>query len=62
MSTITRQQFEVLAEQTGLPLSSAQKDTLFAVYPTLVAIIARASAPMPREAEPSLIFRPEVGS
>ncbi len=62
MSPITRQQFEILAEQTGLPLSAEQKDTLFAVYPTLLEIIARASAPMPREAEPSLIFTPEIGS
>jgi hypothetical protein len=26
------------------------------VYPTLQAIIARVTAPMPREAEPALIF------
>ena len=59
---MTRDEFEILAARTGLPPSDAQKDTLFAVYPTLEAIIALASSPMPREAEPSLIFRPEAGA
>jgi len=54
---MTKQEFDTLAKATGLPLSEAQTATLFAVYPTLQAIIARASAPMPREAEPALIFR-----
>ena len=52
--------FEVLAAQTGLPLSDAQKATLRAVYPTLQALVARVTAPLPREAEPGLIFVPEV--
>lgn len=60
MSTISRQEFEILAAQTGLPLSEEQKATLFAVYPTLLALIARATAPMPREAEPSLTFTAEI--
>jgi hypothetical protein len=62
MPTPTHAEFETLAAQTGLPLSRAQKDTLFSVYPTLLEIIACAAAPMPREAEPSLIFTPEIGS
>ena len=58
--TISVEAFDALAAQTGLPLSDAQKATLLAVYPTLQAMIARVSAPLPREAEPGLIFVPEV--
>ena len=57
--TITRQEFDILAAQTGLPLSEAQKDTLFSVYPVIQAISARVTAPLPREAEPSLTFKTE---
>jgi len=57
---ISVEAFDTLAAQTGLPLSDAQKATLLAVYPTLQAMIARVSAPLPREAEPGLIFVPEV--
>ncbi len=60
MPPVTREEFDILAAQTGLPLSQAQKDTLFDVYPTLQKILTTAAAPMPREAEPSLIFYPEV--
>lgn len=59
-STITPEAFDALIARTGLPLSAAQKATLLEVYPTLQALIARATAPMPREAEPGLIFVPEV--
>jgi hypothetical protein len=58
--TITRQEFNILAAQTGLPLSDAQKDTLFAVYPVIQMISARVTAPLPREAEPSLVFKTEA--
>jgi hypothetical protein len=58
--TITPEAFDALIAQTGLPLSNEQKATLLAVYPTLQAMIARAAAPLPREAEPALIFVPEV--
>lgn len=60
MPPISRTEFDVLAAQTGLPLSEAQKATLFGIYPTLQKILAIAAAPLPREAEPSLIFYPEV--
>ncbi len=60
MPDISREEFNTLAAQTGLPLSDEQKATLFAVYPTLQALIARATAPMPREAEPSLTFTAEI--
>jgi hypothetical protein len=56
----SKQEFDVLVAQTGLPLSEAQKATLLEVYPTLQALIACVTKPMPREAEPSLIFNPEV--
>jgi hypothetical protein len=59
---MTREEFDTLAAATGLPLSAAQKDTLFAVFPTWQALIARAAAPLPREAEPSLTFKPECGA
>jgi len=59
-SPLSPEAFDVLIAQTGLPLSEAQKATLLAVYPTLQAMIARVTAPMPREAEPGLIFVPEV--
>jgi hypothetical protein len=57
---ISPEAFDALIAQTGLPLSAAQKAALLEVYPTLQAIIARVTAPMPREAEPGHIFLPEV--
>ncbi len=60
MTQLTKEEFDTLAAQTGLPLSDAQKATIFAVFPTLQALIARAAAPMPREAEPSLTFTAEI--
>lgn len=56
---MTRAEFDILVTTTGLTLSEAQKDTLFSVYPIVQAMGERVAAPMPREAEPSLIFRPE---
>jgi hypothetical protein len=60
MPIVSKEAFDIIAEQTGLPLSETQKATLFAVYPTLQAIVARAAAPLPREAEPSLTFTAEI--
>ena len=60
MPPLTKDEFNTLAVQTGLPLSDAQKATLLAVYPTLQSLIARAAAPLPREAEPSLTFTTEI--
>ena len=57
---IGKEAFDALAAQTGLPLSEAQKETLRAVYPTLKTMLDRVSAPLPREAEPGLIFVPEM--
>jgi hypothetical protein len=52
--------FSSLVDQTGLTLTDKQKSVLFEVYPLFQAMIVRATPPMPREAEPSLIFMPEV--
>ena len=57
---MTKEEFDNLAASTGLPLSDAQKATLFGAYPTLKALMDRVSEPMPREAEPSLIFVAET--
>jgi hypothetical protein len=53
-------EFSVLVDQTGLTLSDEQKSVLFAAYPMFRAMVARATPPMPREAEPSVMFRPDV--
>jgi hypothetical protein len=52
--------FGVLVDQSGLSLTDQQKAALFEVYPLFQAMIARATPPLPREAEPSVIFQPEV--
>jgi hypothetical protein len=55
-----RSTFSALLDQTGLPLTDEQKSVLFAAYPLFVAMVARATPPMPREIEPSAMFVPEV--
>jgi hypothetical protein len=57
---ISQAEFEVLIAQTGLPLSAAQRAALYEPYALVEAMVALVSKPMPREAEPSLIFTPEV--
>jgi hypothetical protein len=52
--------FSMLVDQTGLTLTEDQKSVLFAAYPLFQAMIVRATPPMPREAEPSVMFSPEV--
>jgi hypothetical protein len=52
--------FGTLVDQTGLTLTDEQKSTLFEVYPLFQAMVVRATPPVPREAEPSLVFTPEV--
>src|ERR1700712_2213753 len=52
--------FGKLVDQSGLSLTNEQKSVLFEVYPLSQAMIARATPPMPREAEPAVIFMPEV--
>jgi hypothetical protein len=55
-----RDAFSMLVDQTGLTLTDDQKSVLFAAYPLFQAMIVRATPPMPREAEPSVMFSPEV--
>jgi hypothetical protein len=52
--------FGKLVDQSGLTLTNEQKSVLFEVYPLFQAMIARATPKLPREAEPSVIFVPEV--
>ena len=52
--------FSKLVDQTGLKLTDQQKSVLFDAYPLFQALVARATPPMPREAEPSIMFTPEV--
>lgn len=58
--SISQAEFEVLAKQTGLPLSAEQKATLYDAYWMLEAMIARVNAPMLLEIEPAHMFTPEV--
>ena len=53
-------EFSALSDQSGLRLTDDQKSVLFAAYPMFQAMVARATPPMPREAEPSVMFVPEV--
>jgi hypothetical protein len=46
--------------QAGLPLNPAQKQEIHQAYGLLEAMLARVNTPLPREAEPALIFVPEV--
>jgi hypothetical protein len=55
-----RHEFDTLLDQAGLALTELQKTALFEAYPMFQALVARATPPMPREAEPSVIFDPEV--
>ena len=57
---ISRAAFDALYDKSGLTLTDAQKAMLYQVYPLLRGMIDRATAPMPREAEPAVTFRPEM--
>jgi hypothetical protein len=57
---ISMAEFEILVAETGLPLSTAQKQEIHQAYSLLQSMLARVNTPMPREAEPALIFTPEV--
>nr|WP_294512305.1 hypothetical protein [uncultured Rhodopila sp.] len=52
--------FGRMLDETGLPLTDAQKSVLFDAYPMFQAMLARATAPLPREAEPAVVFDPDV--
>ena len=57
---LTTAEFEVLVAQAGLPLNAAQKLEIHHAYALLEGMLARVNTPLPREAEPALIFTPEV--
>jgi hypothetical protein len=57
---ISPAEFDVLVAQAGLPLNAAQKHEIHQAYGLLEDMLARVNTPMPREAEPALIFVPEV--
>ena len=57
---ISEAAFDVLITQTGLPLSPEQKQALYEPYAMVEAMVLLVTQPLPREAEPSLIFNPEV--
>jgi hypothetical protein len=57
---MNRETFSTVIDQTGLKLTDAQKTALFEAYPMFEAMVARATPALPREAEPSVIFQPEV--
>jgi hypothetical protein len=58
--SVSEAEFEVMVKQTGLPLSTVQKATLYDAYWMLEAMIDAVNKPMPREIEPALTFTPEV--
>lgn len=49
--------FATLVDQSGLTLTLEQIASIYEGYGYLEAMIARVNAPLPREAEPALIFR-----
>ena len=57
---ISEAAFEVQLAQTGLPLSDEQKRALYETYALVEAMVALVTKPLPRDAEPSHIFMPEV--
>ncbi len=57
---ISMAEFEILVTETGLPLSTLQKQEIHRAYDLLQSMLARVNTSMPREAEPALIFTPEV--
>jgi hypothetical protein len=59
-TNISADDFKVLADQTGLKLSDAQRATLYEAYGYVEKMAERVRTPRGREAEPALIFVPEV--
>jgi hypothetical protein len=58
--SITVAEFEVMVAQTGLPLSTEQRATLYDAYWMLEGMIERVNQPMPLDQEPAHIFIPET--
>jgi hypothetical protein len=59
MEPLSKDAFDTLVAQTGLLLTEAQIAMLRTAHPMLATMIARVTEPLPREAEPALIYRAE---
>ena len=59
-TTVSESDFEVMVAQTGLPLSTEQKRSLYEAYGMMEAMITRVNTPMPVELEPAHMFDVEV--
>ena len=57
---LTPEDFGRMLDRTGLCLTDPQKSVLFDAYPMFQAMLVRATAPLPREAEPAVIFDPVI--
>jgi hypothetical protein len=55
-----KDQFNARVDEAGLKLTDEQKSVLFEAYPLFQAMVDRATPPLPREGEPSIMFDPEV--
>ena len=55
-----KNEFSARVDEAGLRLTDEQKSILFEAYPLFQKMVARATPPLPREAEPSVMFNPEV--
>jgi hypothetical protein len=58
--SMDKNDFTKLVDRAGLTLTDAQTAALFEVYPMFQDMVTRATTKLPREAEPALIFLPEV--
>lgn len=56
---ISETDFAALVARTGIALSPAERQDIFDVFGLIEAMQDRIHAPLPREAEPALTFRPD---
>lgn len=59
---ISETDFAALVAQTGITLTPAERQDIYDVFGLVEAMRDRVHAPLPREAEPSLTFRPDGGA
>ena len=53
---ISEADFAVLVAQSGLTLTPGQRQDIYDIYGLVEAMRDRVHSPLPREAEPSLVF------
>jgi len=58
--SVSEAEFDVMVNQTGLPLNAKQKAEIYDNYWMLEAMIAKVTTPMPREIEPAHMFTAEA--